>query len=560
MTKQQFNLVVEPWIPVRFEDGEIAEVSLAELFERGKDVQEICAEVATMSAALLRLSLAITYAAYRESFPDGSPGLFSQDDWEDAWDDPDILIERVATYLKEYEERFWLFHPQRPFMQVAGLRTAKDSVDSIAKIIADVPDGHRFMTLRDSEGESRISCAEAARWLVHVHAWDTSGIKSGAVGDPRVKGGRGYPIGTGWVGQLGFVFIEGKNFIETLLRNLIPYDAYAELGIPLNYPSPHEDLPPWEREADTERQRGSDTVEPEPAGVIELYTWQSRRVRLVAEGNEVTGVVLAQGDKITPQNRNLVEPMSLWRYSGPQTKKFGYDIYMPKMHDPSRALWRGLNSLLVGMSETVKGKTGQEVPQYLPAAVLAWNSMLVYDGHISLSEYTPVRAIGIEYGPQSSSFANLYDDRLVLPGVLLSEKQRERRALVKGALAVTDEIVSALARFAGDIVKASAQQVDPETVKTAGARERELCYFMLDRLFRQWLLNLDGEMDKQRAFWRGELERMVWERKAMLSKGASQRAFIGNETMSLGSALFFLERTVNQALSGFSAKKEKADG
>lgn len=560
MTKQQFNLVVEPWIPVRFKDGQIMDVSLAELFERGKDIQEICAEVATISAALLRLSLAIAYAAYRESFTDGSLGLFSQDDWEDAWDDPDILIERVVGYFKEHEECFWLFHPQRPFMQVADLHTAKDSVDSIAKIIADVPDGHRFMTLRDSEGESRISYAEAARWLVHVHAWDTSGIKSGAVGDPRVKGGKGYPIGTGWVGQLGFVFIEGKNFIETLLRNLIPYDVYADLGVPLDYPSPHGDLPPWEREADTERQRGSDTVEPEPAGVIELYTWQSRRVRLVADDDEVTGVVLAQGDKITPQNRNLVEPMSLWRYSDPQTKKLGYHTYMPKMHDPSRSLWRGLNALLIGMSDTVKGKGGAEVPQYIPAAVIAWNSMLVYDGHISLSEYTPVRAIGVEYGAQSASYGHLYDDRLVLPGALLSETDLERRALAKGVLAVTDEVVSALARFAGDIVKASAQQVDPETVKAAGARERELCYFMLDRSFRHWVLNLDGEIDKQRALWRGELERMVWERKSMLSNGASQRAFIGNETMSLGSALFFLERTVNAALSGFSAKKEKVDG
>ena len=559
MTESQFNLLTEPWIPVRFEDGRIAEVSLAELFNRGKNIQEICAEVATMSAALLRLALAIAYAAYRRPSSDGSVEPFSYEDWEEAWDDPDVLIERVADYLREYEDRFWLFHPRRPFMQVADLRTAKDSHDSIAKIIADVPDGHRFMTLRNHEGESRISRAEAARWLVHVHAWDTSGIKSGAVGDPRVKGGRGYPIGTGWLGQLGFVFVEGKNFVETLLRNLIPHNVYADLGVPLEYPSPHGDLPPWEREADTERQRGSDIVEPEPAGVIELYTWQSRRVRLVAEGNEVTGVVLAQGDKITPQNRNLVEPMSLWRHSGPQTKKLGYDTYMPKMHDPSRALWRGLNSLLVGMSDTVKGKGGDEVSQYLPAAILAWNSLLVYEGHIALNEYTPVRAIGMEYGAQSSSYGHLYDDRLVLPGALLSEGQLERRALVKRALAVTDEVVSALAHFAGNIVKASAQQVDPETVKTESTRERELCYFVLDRSFRQWLLNLDGEMDKQRALWRGELERMVWERKALLSKGVSQRAFIGNETMSLGSALFFLERTVNEALSGFSAKKEKVD-
>lgn len=556
MTKQQFNLVVEPWIPVRFKDGQITDVSLAELFERGKGIQEICAEVATISAALLRLALAIAYAAYRESFTDGSLGLFSQDDWEDAWDDPDILIERVVGYFKEHEECFWLFHPQRPFMQVADLHTAKDSVDSIAKIIADVPDGHRFMTLRDSEGESRISYAEAARWLVHVHAWDTSGIKSGAVGDPRVKGGKGYPIGTGWVGQLGFVFIEGKNFVETLLRNLIPYDVYADLGVPLDYPSPHGDLPPWEREADTERQRGSDTVEPEPAGVIELYTWQSRRVRLVADDDEVIGVVLAQGDKITPQNRNLVEPMSLWRYSDPQTKKLGYHTYMPKMHDPSRSLWRGLNALLIGMSDTVKGKGGAEVPQYIPAAVIAWNSMLVYDGHISLSEYTPVRAIGVEYGAQSASYGHLYDDRLVLPGALLSETDLERRAHVKGALAVTDEVVAALSTFAGNIVRATAQNSDPETAKAAESREREVCYFMLDRSFRRWLLDSDGDLDQRRSQWREELEKVAWQREKALEANMSQRAFVAKGVMNLGKALENREREMRRALSAFSSRGE----
>lgn len=560
MTEKQFNLVVEPWIPVRYRDGRIEEVSLEELFSQGKEIQEICAEVATISAALLRLSLAIAYSAYRSPLPDGDLELFSREDWEEAWEEPDALVDRVTEYLEAHQESFWLFHPQRPFMQVADLRTAKDSHDSIAKLIADVPDGHRFMTLRDREGESRVSFAEAAQWLVHVHAWDTSGIKSGAVGDPRVKGGRGYPIGTGWVGQLGFVFIEGESFVETLLRNLIPHDAYAELGIPLEYPFPHKDLPPWEREADTECQRGSDTVEPEPAGVVELYTWQSRRVRLIPEGNEVTGVLLSQGDKITPQNRNLIEPMSLWRYSDPQTKKLGYHTYMPKMHDPSRALWRGLNALLIGMSDTVKGKGGADVPQYLPAAVLAWNSVLVFEGSVSLEEYTPVRAIGIEYGAQSASYGHLYDDRVVLPGVLFAEDQGEHRALVKKVLSVTDEVVTALANFAGNIVKASAQHVDPETVKTAEARERELCYFMLDRSFRQWLLGLNEDLDEQRARWRQELEKTVRERKTMLSDGASQRAFIGTETMSLGKALVFLERVTNTALSAFSAKEERVDG
>lgn len=60
------------------------------------------------------------------------------------------------------------------------------------------------------------------------------------------------------------------------------------------------------------------------------------------------GVVLAQGDKLTPQNRYPVEAMSGWRFSEPpQTKKNGgRDTYMPRKHEPDRSFWRSLPAVL----------------------------------------------------------------------------------------------------------------------------------------------------------------------------------------------------------------------
>ena len=71
-------------------------------------------------------------------------------------------------------------------------------------------------------GISSISVAEAAQMVVHVMAYDYSGIKSGAVGDPRVKGGKGYPTGIGWAGWLGGTLLKGANLKETLLLNYVP--------------------------------------------------------------------------------------------------------------------------------------------------------------------------------------------------------------------------------------------------------------------------------------------------------------------------------------------------
>jgi CRISPR system Cascade subunit CasA len=83
-----------------------------------------------------------------------------------------------------------------------------------------------------------VDAAEAAQAVVHCMAFDFSGIKPGADGDKRVKGGKGYPIGIGWCGWLGGTVIEGKNLRETLLLNYIPLRPGAGT----------EDRPLWEME------------------------------------------------------------------------------------------------------------------------------------------------------------------------------------------------------------------------------------------------------------------------------------------------------------------------
>lgn len=71
---------------------------------------------------------------------------------------------------------------------------------ALSRLVPDVPAGHPFFTTRSGADLKSMTFAEAARWVVHCQAYDPSGIKSGAVGDAQVKGGRGYPIGTGWCG------------------------------------------------------------------------------------------------------------------------------------------------------------------------------------------------------------------------------------------------------------------------------------------------------------------------------------------------------------------------
>lgn len=86
-----------------------------------------------------------------------------------------------------------------------------------------------------------------------------------------------------------------------------------------------------------------------PSGPVDLYTWQSRRIRLLPTDGRVRDALVCNGDPLTPQNMHRFEPHTAWRRSKPQETKHKLPlVYMPQEHNPDRAVWRGLQSLLPG--------------------------------------------------------------------------------------------------------------------------------------------------------------------------------------------------------------------
>src|SRR5699024_5949363 len=85
--------------------------------------------------------------------------------------------------------------------------------------------------------ELRLSPAEAARWLIHLLAWDTAGIKTPAVDDPEAKAGKLYGNPAGPLGGLGLIIPKGRNLFETLMLNTPVREAGDD----------PRDLPHWRR-------------------------------------------------------------------------------------------------------------------------------------------------------------------------------------------------------------------------------------------------------------------------------------------------------------------------
>ncbi|WP_067904827.1 type I-E CRISPR-associated protein Cse1/CasA [Nocardia vaccinii] len=474
-----FNLLDDPWIVVLDRDGVERQRSVLEVFEQAHNVAVIGGEVPTQGFAVLRLLLAFLHRAL--------DGPRDADQWAAWWEAAELPIDPIRRYAQRVRGRFELFDPVAPFFQVADLHTEKGEVSGLEKIVADVPNGAPLFTTRSPASLTRIEPSEAARWLVHAHAFDPSGIKSGAVGDANMKKGKGYPIGTGWSGQLGCVYAHDSDLRKTLLLNLIAHDATecASLGAA-------QDLPPWEREPDGPQGR-----ERPPNGTVDLYTWQSRRIRLVGDRGGVSGVVLANGDRIQPQNRHGLDPHTAWRYSEPQSKKLKTDVYMPLTHDPERAVWRGIGALL----PSVSGRRGDksEPQRWLAPGVLAWVGRLVSEDVLPETYWPGIRVVGAQYGAQSATFSDIVDDALSLSVVLLRQDHPAAGTAATNAAEDADKTAVALWRLAETIAQASGG----EPKSGAGDRAREQLYAVLNRPYRRWLAALgpDADLAAARMRW-----------------------------------------------------------
>lgn len=545
MKNPEYNLLDEPWIPVRLVDGTITDVGLLELLRRTTDIADLACELPTQSIAIQRLILAI---AYRVATPRDAR------DWARQWDDG-APTEQMIEYLERWRDRFYLFGGRFPFMQVADLRTAKDAVSGLEKLIADVPNGEQFFTTRHGRALACIPPSEAARWLVHAQAYDPSGIRSGAVGDSQVKGGKGYPIGPAWCGHLGLVWLKGQDLDETLVLNLIPASTAALRGVDS---STEWGVCSWEASEPESSVRGDYSLldpagTPKELSIPRLLTWHSRRIRLVGDSSGVTGVVLAQGDKLAPQEMRLYEPQSLWRYSTPQSKKFKTDVYMPRKFEAGRALWRNLPGTLPTVI-TVQGVDKQPKREFLPSATLSFHYQLDNASiQTSYPKVMRIQAVGVTYGPQESTFEDIYSDELTLSVAVMRVEREDLSAEIDRQVRLTEEVARDVGTLAANLARAAGESGDGAG---DGARDRakELFFSAVDNDFRSWLTQVDGH-ESGRGIgrrWECTLRQHATDIQTELVRGASSSAIIGRDTgrgyMNVGIAENYFRSALNKRL------------
>ena len=470
MQEIEFNLLTEPWVRVRLPDNTVQEVSLTDALVHAQEYMDLAGEMPTQDAAMLRLLLAVLFTVFSRVNEAGEPEPLEDEEtalerWGALWELKRFPEQPIRDYLEQWKDRFWLFHPERPFWQIAELRNGIE-FDGKKLNGERAQSGNKTPLFQSVSGETSesLTYAQAARWLVHQNGYDERGGRPKAGNKPR--------HGVGWLGQIGFVEVKGKNLFETLMRNM----AFPEDDEVIR----EEQKPCWEWECPRTEQSVEIRV---PQNAAELLTLQSRRILLKRseEGKSVTGYEVLGGDYWSPENA-FAEQMTLWRKTSKENEKV---TYMPQQHDASIQLWREFPTMLN--------------PEEHKPGVLSWNLRLQNAGLLGSKEQICLKTIGIQYDEQGASVKDSYSDQLSMQLALLDNLGDSWTPRINREVERCVDAANCIGMLAKELKLAGG--LDYNRVKTykdlqkVTGSARSQFYFAVDQPFRQWLRSIDPEED-----------------------------------------------------------------
>ncbi|MHB8766934.1 MAG: type I-E CRISPR-associated protein Cse1/CasA, partial [Deferrisomatales bacterium] len=162
----RFNLIDEPWIPVRLLDGNRGELGVYDTLLRSREIAAIEDPSPLVTAALHRFLLAVLYRALagptdidqaKALFRTGLPG------------------EKVAAYLEKWRDRFWLFDEMHPFGQNTNIPRS-DPQPWVRLTAENNPTTNKVLfNHTHTKNPGAREPKECARWLVATMNFSISG-------------------------------------------------------------------------------------------------------------------------------------------------------------------------------------------------------------------------------------------------------------------------------------------------------------------------------------------------------------------------------------------------
>jgi CRISPR system Cascade subunit CasA len=400
----------------------------------------------------------------------------AQGRWTDAdrarWYQQGLPNDAIRVYLQQWRERFWLFHPQQPFMQVAALAEVEETRGkqkpwtqiSLASANGNAPvvfDHSCDLTPRF------ISAADALRALLGFLQFTPGGLVK-TIRDSDKAGA---------LANTAAVMPLGASLAQSLCLALHP-PTQAD----------HKDLPCWELKPPSISQLRDNPLL--ATGPNDRYSRQTRAVLLLPDKQgQVQWIRFAAGIALG-DDAQAPDPMASYRAGSNSLVRLSFT--------EGRAFWRDLPALL----PDADGLACQ------PAAVLGWTANLQF---LLGNSQQPLLVAGL--ASDQAKLLRWRSESINLPTALLASREcaNELRACVRRA----EELFGAIRKLAAGML---AETLPDSGSKDTYARARSLVdagpaaamYFAsAERSLGQVMVLLGSgelaEVDRAEAMWQKTL-------------------------------------------------------
>ena len=218
------NVAFDPWIPVITITGKPKLASMREVFSEGDQFVDLAVRPHER-VSLMRLFLCVAHASLQ--------GPKNYDDWCEL---PKRLPEKAEKYLSDWRESFELFHPEKPWLQVAELKAASNTGKStentspVSLLDFDLATGNK-PTLFDHEGQASSRRIELERIVLNLLVFQnfSSGGGLPVAKWQRVKTSQvGNPDSPCLSQSMAHCLFRGSSLRETLYLNLPTFENVAK--------------------------------------------------------------------------------------------------------------------------------------------------------------------------------------------------------------------------------------------------------------------------------------------------------------------------------------------
>lgn len=497
-----FNIYDEKWIPVIRIDGSESMESLRSIIMEAHEIKSMSCSDGLQNTAIIRLIIAFIARSYNVNH-----NGFNDESWYELWDEHKFDIRVFDDYVNGtlssdawndgsiacVHDRMWLIDDTCPFMQATDMESVSGEIsglDAIMQTVRDKRKTNNYNVLfgnRKPESYESMSFDEALRYILATYCYDTSAQKQKMKGvNPNNLNKQGRVMAKKPLAASGTILIPtGSSMFETIMLNL-PFDA-SEHRISLN------GVPLWEQEPLT---ADYSIDEKQPDGIIDAFTFPSRRIRLIPNdcNDCIKGLLISAGDNIRTTGSQMYEPMMAFKKI--KGKNGAPDYMSPFTLPQGTSIWRGIGQFIVKDS-----KSNNSIP-----TVIRFIRELLNNGVIQSNDYMlNATACTVYYGSMEAVVNDIYVDDVHVSNEL-TDGNAQAIICLNDCISKMNKIAEAYGKFAVDVAIANGLNDDRDMNNGDGrcaavkSNAKTEYYAVMEPILHQIIQNMELLMNPMNSF------------------------------------------------------------